>query len=74
MPGNYIFVVFSRPFFPLVSFRGIVNLVFVSVPKIRTFNIRRMPVGFTMLAIKRIPADHNTQIGPPSQTLLSICI
>ena len=38
-----IFVVLSRPFFPLSSLRCIVALVFDCVPEIRTANIRRNP-------------------------------
>ena len=36
-------------------------MVIVCVPEIREANIRRMPSGSLMLAIKGAPADHDTQ-------------
>ena len=59
--GKYISVVFSCPFFLLVSPSWVVTLV-VYVSKIKTVNIHRMLTGSPILAIKRASANHEQNL------------
>ena len=53
---KYIFVVFSRPFFPLVSLGWLVVLVVVCLSEINTANVRRIPSGsLCWLLRKQLP-------------------
>ena len=67
-----IFVAFSASFFLLVSLNGVVALVIVCVPEIRTADIHRVSTIPLMLAIKGTPADHDTQIFNQSTMLVWI--
>ena len=60
-------VVFPGPYFAFWSLIVVVANIVIHVPEKRAANIRRMTDGSPMLAIRRAPADHDTQaccLGP----------
>ena len=70
---KYIFVVFSCPFLSLVSLHWIVTWVVICEAEIRTANLHKMPIKCSTLAIKRAPADCDSQICNLGPTFIWIC-
>ena len=54
-------IVFPGPSFAFWSLIDVFAYIVIYVPEKRAANIRRMTIGFPMLAIRRAPADHDTQ-------------
>ena len=60
-------IIFPSPCFAFWSLIVVVANLVIRVPEKRTANIRRKTIRSPMLAIKRAPADHDTQaccLGP----------
>ena len=60
-------IVFLGPYFAFWSLIVVVANIIIHVPEKRTANIHRMMIGSPILAIRRAPANHDTQaicLGP----------
>ena len=66
--------IFPSPYFLFVYLINVVSYIVIGVTEKRAANIRRMMVGSPMLAIRRKPADHDTQACWPYPTRGQILI